>query len=149
MICPSCGRELDDNVNFCYYCGHSFRENINSMEIADTAVKYDMERARMMKEEDEATPMKTWHWMLYFFLMLVPYLWIVWLIVTAVWAFGTNGTKERKNVAKGLLAAVLILVVIIFITLIVLIQNYGTDRAMEILTGGQMQNFSEYMKSGQ
>ena len=147
MKCPSCGRELNEDVNFCYYCGHSFRENINSMEIAETAVNYDMEKARQMEAAEGQTPMKTWHWVLYFILMFVPYLWIIWLIVTVVWAFGTNGTEERRNFAKGMLLSVLILFIIVFFTMTMLIQQYGVDGAMSALTGGQITNFSEYMNA--
>ena len=147
MICPSCGRNLDDDVNFCYYCGHSFRQNINTEEIAKTAVRYDMQKAQEMAEEDQRTPMKTWQWVLYFMTLLIPYLWLVWFIITIVWAVGNKGTKERRNIAKALLIGVLLIVLFIAVAGTLLIQSYGVDGAVSRLTNGMYNSLDEYMNA--
>lgn len=32
MICPECGKEVENDVEFCYFCGADFLDNINSIE---------------------------------------------------------------------------------------------------------------------
>ncbi len=146
MICPSCGRELDPDVNFCYYCGHSFRQNVVIENPSETAVNYDVLEAAKLQQETE-TPMKTWQWVVYLIMMFIPYLWIVWLIVTVVWAFSTNGTKERKNIAKALLLTLLIVIVVVVIMLSVMINMYGADGTISRLTNGQITSLDGYVNS--
>ncbi len=33
MFCPNCGKEINDNSNFCLYCGHKFMEDLQNEEI--------------------------------------------------------------------------------------------------------------------
>lgn len=33
MFCPNCGKEINDNSNFCLYCGHKFLEDIKNEEV--------------------------------------------------------------------------------------------------------------------
>jgi len=177
MICPSCGRELNDDVNFCYYCGHSFREADNSLnkgpvyrknmvsstpagysgyiepEVqrdnyrSDTSVEYDVRRAEMMRADQEKMAMSPVGWVLYFACLFIPLLWIVWIIITFVWAFGKKGSQERKNFAKGMLISVALLFAIIIIYLTVMINKYGADGTIERLTNGMYKSVDDYMNS--
>ena len=146
MICPSCGRELNPDVNFCYYCGHSFRENVVIERPSETAVNYDVLEAAKLQKETEV-PMKTWQWVLYFVTLAIPYLWIIWLIVTVVWAFSTNGTAERRNIAKAILISLVIIIVLIVVVLSVMINTYGADGTISRLTGGQITSLDGYFNN--
>ena len=177
MICPSCGRELDDDVNFCYYCGHSFREGfsnnyskpagqaplVQSSAVTDRgsyetdamsnsymsgdSVEYDARRAEIMRADEEKRAMSPIGWVLYFACLFIPLLWIVWLIITCVWAFGKKGSTERKNFAKGMLITVVLLIVIIFVYLTVMISKYGTDGTIERLTNGMYKSVDDYFNA--
>ena len=175
MICPSCGRELNDDVNFCYYCGQSFRggsvpeiRSRNYQSVAptntgssmrgyvepdsssietDNAVRYDMQRARQMKETEDGKAMKPIHYVLYFSCLLIPLLWIVWLIITCVWAFGSKGTTERRNFARGMLLTMLLFLVIAFTYIAILVSKYGADGTIEKLTNGVYKSVDDYMNS--
>ena len=172
MNCPSCGRELNDDVNFCYYCGHSFRDGGNTANTVsnrqplytsappvsrgyiepenpvndnDTSVNYDAYRADRLRKEQESSPMSTVAWVLYFACLLIPFLWIVWLIITCVWAFGKKGTTERRNLARAMLISIVLLLVIIVAYLSVMISKYGADGTIERLTNGMYKSVDDYM----
>lgn len=152
MKCPSCGRANSEEVNFCFYCGHSFREFGNTLKNASVAgsgneIENTSEALHYYKEnKPEATEgyeanvnvksMKAWQWALYFMLLVLPYAWVAWIVVTIVWAMSENGSAERKSFAKGMLAFLTIVLVISIIASMYLIATMGIDGAINYLTGG-------------
>ena len=113
---------------------------------SETAVNYDVLEAAKLQKETEV-PMKTWQWVLYFVTLAIPYLWIIWLIVTVVWAFSTNGTAERRNIAKAILISLVIIIVLIVVVLSVMINTYGADGTISRLTGGQITSLDGYFNN--
>ncbi len=89
-------------------------------------------------------------WTMYFlftvFAYSYPLLMIVWIIITCRWAFGQNGSRERKNFAKGLVIAVAIVFVISFIYVIAMISMYGVDEAIYRVTDGLATSSDALMK---
>ena len=147
MKCPSCGRECGEEVNFCFYCGHSFRENpVHPVNIqqgfsqAPDVPPYFPENSdevfRRNGENEDVKSMRPWQWALYFALLIIPYTGLLWFVLTIVWAFSDKSSAERKSFSKGLLAFLAIVVVMTVITSIYLIATLGTDGAINYLTGG-------------
>lgn len=151
MKCPSCGRENLEENNFCFYCGHSFR-------ISGTS-EMSYARGDGREENRQNTPenayaaqgslsgnasgtagngkiMPVWQWCLYFLALIFPYTMIVWFVITVMWAFGSKGTPERRNMARGILMFLVISVVFTVIASIILIATMGTDGVINYLTGG-------------
>lgn len=152
MKCPSCGRENPEEVNFCFYCGHSFREFGDAVKIvsnagSDDEIENSSEMLRYYKENKSETSeghgenvsvssMRAWQWALYFMLLVLPYAWVAWIVVTIVWAMSENGSAERKSFAKGMLAFLTIVLVISIIASMYLIATMGINGAINYLTGG-------------
>lgn len=139
MICPDCGRECQEEANYCFYCGHSFRE------IGFKAPTPEPVAPVVVETSEESAMGRLW-WMLYFALLMFPATYPILFIITAVWAFGNKGSKERKNFAKAAITFMIILVVISLIVAFYYLSAYGLDGAIEKLTNGQAHNSEELMQ---
>lgn len=159
MKCPSCGRENGDDVNFCFYCGYSFRERpVVMQEEKITMPGYEQapsvppyrpdpkEASESIVSSEKGNAMPTWQWLLYFLTLAFPFTWIIFLIVTGVWAFGDKASQERKNFAKALLGFLLFLIVFSILTVIILIATQGLDGAISYLTDGKATSAEAFME---
>lgn len=147
MKCPDCGRECIEDSNYCFYCGHSFRE-LSLMEKRipeDDTVYVEREPDRPVGADDNKPMSRLW-WMAYFALLMTPALYPILFIVTCVWAFGSKGSAERKNFARALLTFLIVVFLIAIITAIYYISAYGMDEAINKLTNGLATNSDALMK---
>lgn len=151
MECPSCGRQNPDNHNFCFYCGFNLKDFDPSEEIIN---RFNASRMgvpgvitqTVQVEEEINKPMKVWQWAVYFMLMIIPFCWLIWLVLTFIWAFGKRGTKERKQFAKGMLIATLIVVIALLMIMIYMISHYGIDYFINYITNGVATSAEAYLK---
>lgn len=147
MKCPSCGRECVDESNYCFYCGYSFREAAIKAVSSETAKEAEVVTDEITKNADtEEKAMSHFWWILYFCTLLTPFTYPVFIFLTAKWAFGSSGSRERKNFAKGLMIFVATLFVACFVLAIVYVAAFGVDGAINKLTNGAATNADAYFK---
>ncbi len=117
-ICKVCGRKNPiEEANFCYYCGTSFREG---EEPETVAAKVASESDNLAEEQPKQTVTSKWKWMLFFGLLLVPpFGWIAFLVITLANAFGQRADARTREMAKGAL-----LFLIVFLALSVAAELY-------------------------
>lgn len=148
MKCCNCGRENVEEANFCFYCGYSFRENV-----ADAGMHSQIREIQLSDEATVVQPvnsqrgaLKTWQWGLYFMLLVLPYAWPLWLVLTIMWCFSERATEERRSFARGLMLFVGIVFALSMFAAIYLVATYGTDGAINYLTGGAATSADALMK---
>ena len=169
MKCPSCGRECQDEANYCYYCGYSFRDekfnegkeneapiggatghmpipmiDLNQYAQLNTGEKTEDGKERVLLVKKKA-PLKTWQWVLYFATLVFPYTSFIWLGVTGYWAVSPVIPDERKNFARGMMIFLLALFTIAIMFMLVLIQNGGLDSYISEMTGGKATSAEAYL----
>ncbi len=130
MECKNCGRKsMNENANYCDYCGASFREGIEYYPAHENViVKEKQEQERNTAQSttapkglnaifgDGSKPMSFWNWVAVFSILLLPYagplLFVVFLII---WAFDRRTPDTRKNFARAFLIFLIIgLIYLIF-----------------------------------
>lgn len=82
-------------------------ESRNIIEKADNATEKKDRNQRTGQDKDSKV-LSVGEWMLVIFVYLIP---VVNIIVTAIWAFSSNGNVHRRNLSRALLLWVIILLV--------------------------------------
>ncbi len=149
MKCCNCGRENVEEANFCFYCGYSFRENV--ADAGNIIRKIDV--TETVEEENEVQhinngglALKAWQWCLYFLLLVIPYAWPLWLVLTIMWCFSDNASVERRSFARGIMLFIGFMFVFSMVAAIYLVATYGTDGAINYLTNGAATSADAFMK---
>lgn len=138
MICKACGREkVNDNANFCEYCGTSYREDGSIIqEASSTGMNAQQQNIKEIKNEENEKSISFGNWMGTMFLPLIPFIGIfIYIVMLFVWAFSSDTPESKKNWARAtLIITVIGIVLLIFIF---------SSAMMEIMNSGL--SFEEYM----
>ncbi len=135
MVCKACGRSAaNENVNYCEYCGTSFRENIPIRQ-ESYSIEREQQSAEVNNEETEK-PISFGNWMGTMLLPFIPFIGIfIYFVMMFVWAFGSDTPKSKKNWARAsLIVGVISIVIFIFIF---------ASTMMEVMNSGL--NIEDYM----
>lgn len=123
MICNTCGRNiLNEEANFCEYCGGSFREPIIAIE----SIAPQQNKAIIIEPEN---PISLFNWLGSMFILVLPLLLIpivgilIFLTILFVWAFMNKIPKTKKNWAR----ATLIFLGIMFVVFAIMISSMMND----------------------
>lgn len=148
MKCCNCGRENVEEANFCFYCGYGFRENVADADINRRVgeIQLGAQTPVVQPVFSQGKVLKTWQWVLYFMLLIIPYAWPVWLVLTIMWCFSEKATEERRSFARGLMLFVGIAVALSMFVAMYLIATLGTDGAISYLTDGMATSADALMK---
>lgn len=103
-----------------------------------------LHRDNITDEEQEmlyGKPFSKWKWFGTFLLLLIPvYGWIAFFVIMLISAFGGSATKERKEMAKGMLLFMIIFVILMAVYMVQLFNNpefmEQYNRMMEELMAG-------------
>ncbi len=138
MKCNVCGRQtMNEEANFCEYCGSSFREHMHQQPTAPmppqnqgnpyngAPVPPNMAPDGMMYNnpgmEPSEKPTSFLDWLGTYGIMLIPCVgWLVFIIMLFVWGFGNNASTSKKNWARATLiyVGVILILVIIYLALV-------------------------------
>jgi len=161
MRCSECGREpMNQEANFCDYCGNSFRrygdQGWQTEETMKKETKTQGYSAFGMPGEEDETQGATYHtygqtahkeyasggaagkvtsvgtYLAAMLSMFIPYVGVyLFLGILAYWGFGSKVSSERKNFARALLIFAVILVVFTVIGLSYMMQNGDLNSILE------------------
>lgn len=131
MVCHSCGRSTqNEEANFCYYCGTSFRENNNVYEaIKQESTNTSIGQQGKMESETKAVSFKNWLGSM--LLPFIPFIgWLIYIVMLFVWAFSEDTPQSKKNWARAnLIVGIISIILIIYFLISVFMQvaNSGMD----------------------
>lgn len=115
MICKTCGRViLNEDANFCEYCGTSFRDKMQPVKNA-----VDESGQQSMSSDNDEKSISFLNWMGTMFLPFVPLIGpFIYIIMLFVWSFGSEVPKSKKNWARAtlLIIAIAIIIMVLFIS---------------------------------
>ncbi len=137
MECKNCGRKsINENANYCDYCGASFRERVEYSPVHEnTVAKERVEAGRNTQTVrgmnalfgDESKPMSFWNWAAVFAPLLIPSVGIlIFAVLLLIWAFDKSTPVTRKNFARVFLI-VIIFGFIAFLFMFSFIMTYMSD----------------------
>lgn len=144
MKCVNCGRENNDNSNFCFYCGYAFREEKtdtaaeNRQRIIINEEPEDFYEGNMafgstptLRKVQQTTDRQTGRevsgtvrvvgWIIYFASMIIPFTMPIWLLATLRLAFSADVKGEEKYIARALLILVMFVVAAVLVYMAVTI----------------------------
>lgn len=135
MQCKVCGRStVNDNANYCEYCGSSYRDNITT-----NPESFSIPNNQPVMNTNNETTEKTvsfGNWMGSMLLMFIPVIGIfIYLVMMFVWAFGSDTPPSKRNWARASL--------IVMIISIVLLIFVFTSAVTELMNSGI--NINDYM----
>lgn len=136
MKCNVCGRQtINEEANFCEYCGSSFREHmhqpVNQMPQYNEGNMYGqgnpyqggpapnmMQGGHIQGNPNVVQPEKPTSfldWLGTYGIMLIPCVgWLAFIVMLFIWGFGNKASTSKKNWAR----ATLIFVGVLFVLLI-------------------------------
>lgn len=146
MKCNTCGRELlNENANFCEYCGASFRERaqtvINTEQrepegmVSATPVVMSLPRpdgvAQTPSRPTEIEKSLTFaNWITTYGLMFIPIVGgLIFFVMLFVWAFDGKTPPSKKNWAR---ATLIFVAVLIFFFLAYMLYLFSTPMYQDI-----------------
>lgn len=113
MNCPSCNKELKENMAVCENCGE---------------VLIKRERGNLLLPPNPVTrPLKTWDFILMILVGAVP---VVNIIVYLVWAFSSRSNLNRKSFARAILILFLVEILLTIGSLFILEYFYNFNLPM-------------------
>ena len=119
MICKACGRDMvNENANFCDYCGTSFRKDGSIIqETTPNATREQQQNIKEITNEEIEKPISFRNWMGTMFLPLIPFIGIfIYIVMMFVWAFSSDTPESKKNWARAnLIVTVISIVLLLFI----------------------------------
>lgn len=128
MTCNSCGRtSMNENANFCDYCGTSFREAVY-------IESHQEKKENILKNEEELKDNKDISFLSWMGIMLLPVIPvigpIVYFVMMLVWSFAKDINKTKKNWARASLIVGLVFIVIVIywmVQSVLMLMNSGFD----------------------
>ena len=136
MICKMCGRNtVNDNANFCEYCGNSFRENGPKTTEYNSGINQTMYNNQVDQNQNQEKPISFGNWLLIMLIPFIPFVgFIAYPALMLIWAFRKDTPPTKKNWARANL-------VIILIGIVIFIMFF--ESAMNMIMSG---DFASYMK---
>ena len=117
MTCKTCGRKsLNEEANFCFYCGESFREHVG-LDVKSLPQQHEEKE----KEEQSAStrsdlkdePVSFMNWLASYGLMFIPYVGpIAFIGFLIYWSVTNKASQTKKNWAKATLIFIIVNLVI-------------------------------------
>lgn len=158
MICNSCGRDnLNQNANFCEYCGASFREgNVHETE---TTNNYSYQSgtgnasdpipppmpAQAIEIKDKQKPVSYLNWLGTYFIMFIPFVGgIVFFVMLIVWAASSNTPESKKNWARATLTFIIIMFVLALILALLFVSLLKNPVFQDIFQDSFNSGFERY-----
>lgn len=113
MICKMCGRNtVNENANFCDYCGNSFRENGSVTAELNSGINQTMNNQVTLNQNQEK-PISFGKWLSIMLIQFIPIVgFIAYPVLLLVLAFSNNTPPTKKNWARANLVTILISIVI-------------------------------------
>jgi len=119
MVCKACGRDtVNENANFCEYCGTSYRENIAiGHEDNNVGARVQQKGTQEIENEENEKPISFGNWLGTMVLPFIPFVGIIiYIVMLFVWAFGSDTPKSKKNWARvSLIMGVVGIILFIFV----------------------------------
>jgi len=138
MVCKACGRDtVNENANFCEYCGTSFRANISiGQEDNYLGAKVQQQGTQEIGSEENEKPISVGNWLGTMVLPFIPIIGIfIYIVMLFVWSFGSDTPKSKKNWARvSLIMGIVVIVMFIFLI---------SSTMMDIMNSGL--SIEEYM----
>jgi hypothetical protein len=135
MDCKSCGKQLqNENVNFCEYCGASFREvggYDNRPESTSAPTPPPIPRAITSNKEK---PVSFGDWLGTYLIKFIPLVGnLVFFIMLIVWSVSSEVSESKKNWARANLVFAGITLILTFAFVILIIMIIGSPEFQEII----------------
>lgn len=109
MLCNNCGREsVQEESNYCFYCGESFREHRQEVIEAKKDVVVAPESTITEK------PVSVWNWLGSYGVLLIP---VVGYVILLIWAFDKKTNKNKKTWARATLIVLLLMLLYLIVTM--------------------------------
>lgn len=146
MRCNVCGRQtVNEEANFCEYCGSSFREHMqqqpmNQMPAYNQGNPFEQgnpynagsgpipngmpganQQINPNQVQQPERPTSFLDWLGTYGIMLIPCVgWLVFLVMLFIWGFGNNASASKKNWARATLvfAGVILVLVIAYLAMV-------------------------------
>jgi hypothetical protein len=136
MKCNTCGRQtLNEEANFCEYCGSSFRENNVAAINSDPGMKsylYNEAQKPFTNPHLQSTvnpsdsaeaekPVTFLNWLGTYGLLFIPFVGgLLFIVMLLIWSFGGNVPASKKSWARATLifAAVMIIFFVVYVIVI-------------------------------
>ncbi|MDF2541267.1 MAG: hypothetical protein K0S47_985 [Herbinix sp.] len=135
MICNTCGRNtLNEEANFCEYCGSSFREQARI--VYNTAPP---QNSVMYKKEKPISFISWLGSMAFLFIPVVGIL--VFVVMLFVWSFTESTLPSKKNWARAMLVVVGVAFVIFMSMLITMIGDPAFQKYMNEYMMNSIKNY--------
>lgn len=134
MLCNNCGRNtLNEEANFCDYCGHQLQEHIQE------AVKQEKPVAEPVNLEPVHKPISLLNWLASYGVLLIP---IVGIVMIFLWSFGKNISPSKKNWAR----ATLIFAIVMLLYMMSVMNAMGMGSLLQDYANGNI-TLTEFINS--
>lgn len=118
MVCESCGRTVvNENANFCDYCGASLREqknlNIQRGEVYQQNNTVSSTGSETVIKGEEK-PITFGNWLVSMLIFFIPVVgWIIFPIMLLYWSFSGTGSQNKKNWARATIVTGIVAIIIL------------------------------------
>lgn len=135
MVCNACGRTTqNEEANFCYYCGTSFREHIRAVAVPQPAFvpKPEIHEREAVKQAVIAPavvvpadkPVPFLNWLSTYGLLFIPYIGLfAFLGMLIYWSTSKDTPVSKKNWARATLIFVPIFLVYLSFSILSMMLN--------------------------
>ena len=124
MFCPSCGKENNEGVSFCAYCGSSMLSGAGASpdspaqsgqpvqieQPGSTGYAQSAKKARSRVDDEVSVG----EWLLSYLILIIP-IPLLGIIMLIVWALDKNGPRSKSNWAKAMLIFLVIAAILAFL----------------------------------
>jgi amino acid transporter len=126
---------MNEEANFCEYCGSSFRENIYPAPAPGPVYQAPLVSA----PENNEKPVSFLNWLGSYAIMFIPFIGIIaFPVMLLIWAFGKNAPESKKNWAKATLIFLVVSIIIYMLLVFVLLNDPQYSNLLNSLSQNQL-----------